>query len=124
MNYSLVCLIGCLSLIPFGLAFLLVPESISSLYGVAGWNPGTTAIARLFGIMMLYIGCAAFAIKDTKDRVVQQRVSLTFAVVSAVAILVSGSSILSGATNSFMWSTVAIHVFFTVAWASIVFRKN
>ena len=124
MNFSLVCLIGIVSTIPFGLAFLLAPEAISSMYGVANWNPGTTSIARLFGAVLLYVGGACFAMKDTTDRTVQQRGAWTFSVVSVAAMLVALHSAATGTANSLMWSTVVLYVFFTIAWGSIALQKN
>jgi hypothetical protein len=123
MNFALLCLISIISSVIFGLAFLLAPESIASVYGIGNWNPGTTTIARLFGIELLYSAGIYFAMKETKDPVIQQRCGWTLAIVSAVALLVAVQSIFSGATNVFMWSVAAIYAFFTVAWGRIALRQ-
>ena len=48
MNFRLVCVLGLVVTGVFGLGFLLLPELVSSFYGISSWNPGTTFIARLY----------------------------------------------------------------------------
>lgn len=123
MSFTLLCLISLISSVVFGLAFLLAPESIASIYGIGSWNPGTTTIARLFGIELLYSAGIYFAMKETKDPVIQQRCGWTLALVSAAALLVAVQSIFSGASNALMWSVAALYFFFTIAWGSIALRR-
>ena len=124
MSFSLLCVIAVATTLPFGLAFLLAPESISSLYGITGWNPGTTAVAKLFGIELLYVAGASFAVMGCTDVRVQRRIALAFALVSAIAAVLSIQTILSGAASAFHWSTVALYIFFAVAWGSFAMRRD
>ena len=123
MNFSLVCLLAVIVTVPFGAAFLLAPESVGAQYGISGWNPSTLVVARLFGIALLYSGAAALAVRHTRDTRVQKGISTGFAVASILATSASIHAVTSGAVNAMGWSTVAIYGVFTLAWASVAFRK-
>lgn len=124
MTFALVCLLAVLATVPFGLAFLLAPETIAAPYGISAWNAGTLAVARLFGVSLLNIACAALAVRSTTDGRVQKNVSTWFALASAVATITALHSVTTGGINTLGWSTVAIYGFFTLAWASVALRKN
>jgi hypothetical protein len=124
MKFLLVCRLGMFISVTFGLASLLAPESIASLYGIAGWNTGTTVIARLFGTGLLYAAGAIYAVMDTAALDVQLRFARMFAAASAIATAISAQSVLSGSASAMMWTTVGIYGFFCVAWASAAPRGN
>ena len=124
MSFNVVCLIGLFVATPFGLAFLFAPEIASSIYGISGWNSGTTAIARLFGIELLYMSGAIYAVRQTPDSATQRRFSQIFALASTIACVVLIQAVLAGSANSFLWSSVAIYAFFALAWANLGFRST
>jgi hypothetical protein len=123
VNFSLICLIGIIVTLPFGLAFAFIPEPASAPYGVAGWNPGTASVARLFGVELLYVSAALFAVRPTTDPMLQRRFAMGFCLVSALAVVLALQSVLSGATGQLSWSTVAIYGFFVVVWALFTLRS-
>lgn len=116
MTFSLVCLIGACAAIPFGLAFLAAPQATAALYGIEGWNEGTAVIARLFGAQLLYMSAMLWAVKDDTDRDMHRRTAQWMTGASAVAVLVALHGVLTGATNAWGWTTVAIYGFFVAAW--------
>ena len=124
MNFSVVCLIGILTALPFGAAFALAPEPTSAIYGITGWNSGTTGIARLFGTELLYVAAALFAVRGVTDREVQRQFAIGFGLASALATFILIQAISSGAVNAMSWSSVAIYAFFTAAWASVAVRRD
>lgn len=123
MNFSVVCLIGIITALPFGAAFALAPEATSAIYGITGWNAGTTGIGRLFGAELLYVAAALFAVQGVTDREVQRRLAIGFALASALATVILVQAIISGAVNAMTWSSVAIYAFFMVAWAAVAIRR-
>ena len=123
MNFSLVCLIGIFTTVPFGAAFLLTPEAVGAQYGLSGWNAGTLFVARLLGATLLYAAGALVAVRNTTDIRIQKNIATFFALSSAISAAVSVQAVTSGVVNAVGWSTVAIYAFFTVAWASLAFRK-
>ena len=124
MNFSLVCLLAIIATVPFGVAFLLAPEVTGAQYGISGWNSGTLFVARLFGVALLYTGGAALAVRSTTNARLQKDISTRFALASIVATVASIQAVVTGAVNTMRWSTVAIYAFFTLAWASVAFRKT
>ena len=123
MNFSVVCLIGIITALPFGAAFTLAPEPTSAMYGITGWNAGTTGIARLFGTELLYVAAALFAVREVTDREAQRRFSIGFGLASVLATIILVQAIISGAVNAMSWSSVAIYAFFAAAWASVAVRR-
>jgi hypothetical protein len=123
MNFSLVCLIGIFTTVPFGAAFLLTPEAVGAQYGLSGWNAGTLVVARLLGATLLYAAGALVAVRNTTDVRIQKNIATFFALASVISAAVSVQAVTSGVVNAIGWSTVAIYAFFTVAWASLALRK-
>ncbi|BCS34753.1 hypothetical protein TBR22_A39790 [Luteitalea sp. TBR-22] len=119
MTFAAVCLCAVLVTLPFGLAFLLAPEQVSSPYGIMGFNAGTLMVARLFGASLLLVAAAAFAVRTTADGALQRRFSGTFAAASVAAVFVAAHATLTGAVNALGWSTTLIYVLFTLAWTRI-----
>lgn len=124
MSFYLLCMIAVATTLPFGLAFLLMPDLTASFYGIAGWNPGTTAIARLFGIELLYVAGMSFAVMGATDLRLQRRFALAATLVSAIATVLTIQTILSGAVGPLHWSTAALYLFFTVAWGMFAMRSK
>lgn len=124
MNFSVLCLIGIITALPFGAAFVLAPEATSAMYGITGWNAGTTGIGRLFGTELLYVAAALFAVRGVTDPDVQRRFAIGFGLASALATVILVQAIIAGAVNAMTWSSVAIYAFFAVAWASVAMRRG
>jgi len=123
MSYGLVARIGIIVVVVFGLAFLFMPEQTSSLYGLSGWNAGTTVVARLFGVSLLTIGAIVAAIRSITDVELQRRVAKYLAGANLLGVVISAHAVLTGAGNALLWTVVAIYLFFLLAWANIAFRR-
>lgn len=124
MSFAIVCLIGIIATTPFGLAFLIAPEAIGSLYGIASWTPGTLFVGRLLGVSFLFIAGAAFAARQCADSDFQRRLSMCFCVASLLGVVASAYSTISGALNAMGWTAAALYAFFTLAWASIALSRQ
>lgn len=124
MNFAIVCLIAIIATAPFGLAFLLAPETMGSLYGIASWTPGTLFVGRLLGVGFLFMAGAAFAARQCADSDFQWRLSICFGIGSLLGTAVSVQSTVSGALNALGWSAAALYAFFTLAWASVAVRRR
>jgi hypothetical protein len=124
MQFKHVCLLGIISSLPFGLAFVLAPEASSAIYGITGWNPGTATIGRLFGAALLYVGATQIAVRGMTDVGVQRGLAIGFGLLSAVATVILAHAVIAGAANAMTWSSVVIYAFFVVAWASVAMRRT
>ena len=123
MTFQTICLLGILTSLPFGAAFLLMPDATPAMYEISGWNPGTTTIARLFGVELLYMTGALIAVRGTTDPAVQRRFATMFCLGSLVATVLLVQAAVSGAVGPMMWSSVALYGFFAIAWGWIARRR-
>ena len=123
MSFSLLCLLATIATVPFGLAFLIAPEATAAQYGVSDWTPGTLLVARLFGVTFLSLGGAVYAIRRSKDPVLQKGLAVALGITSLIATVVAIHGVTAGAINAVGWSTVATYAFFTLAWGSVALRK-
>ncbi|HUL67983.1 MAG TPA: hypothetical protein VLW55_25540 [Burkholderiaceae bacterium] len=123
MRFSTIATIAIYVTAIFGVAFLFLPEKTSALYGLSGWNTGTIFIARLFGVALLFLGAIAAAVRHITDADLQRRLSKYLALANLLGVVVSAHAVLTGAGNALLWSIVAIYLFFTLAWGSIVSRR-
>lgn len=124
MSFSLLCLLGAIATVPFGLAFLFAPEATAAQYAISGWTPGTLVVARLFGVTFLSLGGAIYAARHSKDLVLQKGVAVALCITSVIATVVAVMGVTAGAINAVGWSTVATYALFTLAWGSVALRKT
>src|SRR5262245_18028127 len=123
MSFGFVARIGIIVVAVFGLAFLFMPEPTASLYGLTGWNAGTTVIARLFGVSLLFLGAVDAAIRSITDVELQRRVAKYLAGANLLGVVISAHGAATGAGNAMLWTVVAIYLLFLLAWANIAFRR-
>jgi len=119
MGFRMIAVIGIVVTAVFGLAFLVAPGAVASLYGIAGWSPGQLLIARLFGIELLYVTGALYAVRNLADRSTQRTFAMALGAPSVLGALATAQAVLAGATNALSWSTVLIYAFFAVAWGRL-----
>ena len=124
MSFGLVCLLTAVVTIPFGLAFLLLPESTAALYGIVGWNAGTIAVGRLFGTALLYIAGAVVAARHSSDVRLQRSMGAWLAPANGIAAAVALQAVAAGAVNALGYSTVALYGLFAIAWATVAIRRG
>lgn len=122
MNFRLLCILMLVSAGPFGLAFLLVPELVSSLYGVTGFNPGTIILGRKYGVGLLFASAGAYAVMNSADLALQRRFAQAFGAVSAIGAIVSLHAVLTSSANSLMWSIVVLFGAFFFGWSMVAIR--
>jgi hypothetical protein len=119
MDFRTIGLVGIVVTGVFGFAFLVAPSAVASLYGISGWSPGQLLIARLFGLELLYVTGALYAVRDIADRSVQRVFATALGAASVLGALVTAQAVLAGATNALSWSTVVIYAFFAGAWGRL-----
>jgi hypothetical protein len=120
MNFRLINTLAGIVGLPFGLGFLLMPEMAGEIYGVTGWNPGTVAVGRLYGVMFLFVTLISFSVREFSDHAVQTKLARAFFVYCLLAGGMCAFAAISGAMNPLIWSGVAIYVFFAAAWGRLI----
>jgi hypothetical protein len=120
MNFRLTNTLAGIVNLPFGLGFLLMPEMAGGFYGVTGWNQGTVAVGRLYGVMFLFLALLSFSVRDFSELSVQTKLVRAFFAYCLLAGSMCVFAALSGAMNELMWSGVATYAFFAIAWARLL----
>jgi hypothetical protein len=123
MQPRTVALLTVVSAAPFGLAFLLAPELVSSLFGVSGYNTGTVISARKYGVGLLLASAGAFAIAGSNEAAVIRRFSAGFAAANALGAVVSTHAASTNAANVLMWAIAALFALLAALWFQ-VFRSQ
>ena len=105
----------------FGLAYLLFPESLLSLYSIS-LDPSNQWVARYLGTTLL-----GFAVINWLARTAQSgsalRAILTGSFfVSIIGLVVAIFELLNGSGNMLVWSTAAIYFLLSLGFGDFVFR--
>jgi hypothetical protein len=116
---SLLLLAGIIAL-GFGLAFLVAPRPMLSLYGVTT-EPGTVLVSRFFGAALVQLGLVLYLIRDVGDLRTQRGVVIGSFLGSVAGLVVALTGQFWGVTNQLGWSTVAIYGLLTLGYGSFMF---
>jgi hypothetical protein len=122
MRLRTLLLIGGLLGIVFGLAFLLFPQAMLRLYGVAP-DPAIVLMSRFFGAALVQIGLVLYLIRDVGDPRTQRGVVLGSFIGSLAGVVVALTGQFWDVVNGLGWSTVAIYGFLMVGYGSLIFGR-
>jgi hypothetical protein len=92
----------------YGLAFLLVPDSISALYGVPS-APHTALYTRFFGSALLGFGVIDWFAKDFRSWDATRGVLIGTAVTTAIGGLIALFAVVTGLSNAMTWTSVLVY---------------
>ncbi len=106
----------------FGLAFILVPTQMMSLYGVA-LEAGGQWLGRYLGSAFIGIAVLTWRTRKAPQGEALRAVVLGDLVVSVTGLIVAVLDKISGPGNALVWSTVAIYLFLTLGFGYFQFAK-
>jgi hypothetical protein len=92
----------------YGVGFLLIPEPLSSLYGMKA-SPSSVLGFRYFGVTLVGLGFAAWFIKDSTDWSATRGFLIAVSISSVAGLLVSIWGTLTGIMSGMGWSAVLIY---------------
>jgi hypothetical protein len=107
----------------FGLAFVLVPVQVVTLYG-GDLTAAGILMSRLFGSALLTYATVLWLARDARDSTARQAILLGFFVTMIVAAIVALHAQITGAVNVLGWSTVALYAALAVCYGYFVFRQR
>jgi hypothetical protein len=96
-----------------GLAFVIVPGTVGTLYGLAASEP-LTLMSRFFGGALIAWGGILWATKNFRDESAIRAVLQWTAVADAIGFLTAIASTMAGTLNASGWVPVAIYAFGTL----------
>jgi hypothetical protein len=120
MRLRTLLLIGGLIALVFGIAFLVAPQAVLRLYGVAP-DQAITMMSRYFGAALVQIGLVLYLIRDVGDPRTQRGVVLGSFLGSLAGLVVALTAQFWGLVNALGWSTVAIYGFLLIGYGTFIF---
>jgi hypothetical protein len=98
----------------YGLAFVLIPDSINALYGVPS-APHTALYTRFFGSALLGFGVVNWFAKDFRSWDAIRGVLMGTAVTTAIGGLIALFAVVTGLSNAMTWTSVLVYALLFVA---------
>ena len=106
----------------FGVALVLAPASLLSLYGVS-LDPAGGYLARLLGVDLIGIGLVCWVAKNAVESELVQALILVLFAADAIGCVVVVWGQLAGVLNALGWVNVAIWLFLTLGLGYFRFVK-
>lgn len=116
---TLLLIAGLLALV-FGLGFLIAPQAVLRLYGIAP-DAAIVLMSRFFAAALLQIGLVLYLIRDVGDLKTQRGVVIGSFIGSLTGLVVALTAQFWGLVNALGWSTVAIYAFLLIGYGSFIF---
>jgi hypothetical protein len=122
MKLSNLLILNAVIALVFGIAFLLVPGTVVSLYGATP-GPQINLVAQFFGVELIHVGLLAWLVRNVADGLAQRAIILAFLVGDAIGLVISMIGTISGVLNVVGWSAVVIYAILTVGYAYFQFMR-
>ena len=107
----------------FGLALVLVPGTLLSLYGIT-LNDAGILLARLFGAAFLGYTVLNWFARNASDSEVLRGIVLANLIMDVVGFVVTLLGQLAQVANALGWSSVALYLLFSLGFAYFQFMKR
>lgn len=115
MTYRTIATANAIASIVFGLAALLVPNALASLYAIT-FDSAAVYVARLLGGSYVGYAIASFLTRDTSDPATRRAIAAANIFAWATGCVVSTFVQAQGLANAFGWATAALELLFAIAW--------
>ncbi len=106
----------------FGIAFVLIPWQVLSLYGVQP-NPAINYIGELFGAALIAFSVLTWTARNAADSDARTAIVRALFIGDAVGFILALIAQLGAVVNNFGWSTVIIYLFLAVGFGYFHFTK-
>ena len=121
MRLTLTLIVAAAGSLLFGLAFLLVPAGLLSLYGIT-LDPSNQYVARYFGSALLGFAAAYWLGRSSTSGPALRGILVGGFVGSITGLGVAIFQLLSGSGNALVWSTAVIYFLLSLGFGDFVFR--
>ena len=123
MKISTFLTINSIVVFTFGVGFLLIPESLMSLYGVELTAIGKT-ISQLLGAAFMGLGVLRVLARKSVDKGFLKAVVVSAFIEDSIGFVVLLLAQLNGLTNSSGWSNVVLYGLFALGFGYFHFQKE
>jgi len=106
----------------FGIAFVLVPGTVASIYGV---TPGAAVnlVGQFFGSALIAVGLICWLIRNVTNAPALKAVILAQLIANVIGLVVSILGTVGGTMNAVGWSSVVIYLVLALWFAYFQFLK-
>ena len=106
----------------FGLAFVLIPWQVLSLYGVQP-NPAINYVGELFGAALIGFAVLTWTARNSAESDARTAIVRALFIGDAVGFILALIAQLGAVVNNLGWSTVIIYLFLAVGFGYFYFTK-
>ena len=107
----------------FALGFLLVPGYLLSAYGASA-DAELVQMARFFGSAMLGYALLTWFARNAEQSAARRAIVLSLGVSFGIGFIVALQGQLSGVVGTLGWLTVALYLFFALAYGYLEFFRK
>ena len=107
----------------FGIAFVLIPWQVYSLYGVEP-SPQLNYMGQLFGAALIAFAILTWYARNASDSDVRSAIILALFIGDGIGFIMALIGQLGNVVTNFGWSTVAIYLFLTLGFGYFRFSKS
>ena len=107
----------------FGIAFVLIPWQVLSLYGVQP-NPTLNFVGQLFGVSLVTFAVLTWSARNATVSDARNAIVLAFFIGDSLGFIIALIAQLGGVVNTLGWLTVAIYLILALGFGYFHFAKS
>ena len=124
MKLSTLMIINAVVAAAFGVAFVLVPSQVVSLYGIEDASEILIYVGRLLGAALVGFAVLTLSARNASDSDARRAIVLALLISDGIGFIVALMGQLAEVVNSLGWSTVAIYLVLALGWGYFQFVKQ
>jgi len=122
MKLKVLFIITAVCAIVFGVAFVIIPTELYSLYAVES-TEGLNYMGQLFGAALIGIGLIAWLARNAADSEARKAIVLSFFIADGIGFVIALIGQLNEILGSLGWLTVALYLILTIGFGYFQFSK-
>lgn len=124
MSYKLMFILNAIAALAFGLAFLLVPETMLGLFEAEAYV-ATILMARFFGSAMIALGLLLWFTKDVSDLSMQKWMAISMFATALLGLIVTilGVTPASAVIRAKGWVAIVVYILFALGYGYLLYLK-
>jgi hypothetical protein len=122
MNMKTLMIVNAIITIVFGVAFVLVPGQLASLYGISADEP-TKYIGQLFGAALIGLAVLTWTARNAGASDARKSIVLALFIADGIGFIIALIAQLGNVVNQLGWLTVVIYLVLAVWWGYFQFSK-
>ena len=122
MKLKILFIITAICAVVFGVAFLIIPTELYSLYAVDS-TEGLNYMGQLFGAALIGLGLIAWFARNATDSDARKAIVLSFFIADGIGFIVALIGQLNSIVGPLGWLTVVIYLLLTIGFGYNQFSK-